>query len=275
MPRAIENARNAAINRNPINDWFIASNRFNSPTARELAHKLGIGFGTKPKRSRKKIIRWGYTGDLPRINIARNFPSVQSIANCSNKLKSLQILSDAGVLVPKFWTSLEQITQERNLKYPMYSRKTHHTMGKDIIMINNRDDLAKGFRNERYIVEGISYKKEYRIHIFNDEVISASKKYFREQLWQQIGSPQMKDLIRNNGNGWGYYDFQDNENVPNEAVNQAKKAVRALGLLWGAVDIIRNKDNKYYVLEVNSAPGLRDRRVDLYVNRFKELMRQN
>jgi len=251
-------------------NWFIACNKFNSPTARELAHKLGIGFGLKPKRSRKNIIRWGYSGQLDRLNNTNNFPTPEAIFNCSDKLRALQILQEKTVNVPKFWTSFN--SARTHVKFPLYCRRRHHTMGKDIIMIHNESELANGFHDGRYVVESIKFDKEYRIHIFNSKMISASKKYFGEELWTELGKPDKKDIIRNNSNGWRYHYIKDFKNVPEDVVKQAKAAVIALGLLWGAVDIIRTPDKKSYVLEVNSAPGLRDAGVDIYVSEFKQLM---
>lgn len=255
-----------------MNNWFIACNKFNSPTAKELAHKLGVGFGRKPKRTRNKVIRWGFSKDLETGNAGRIFfPNANAIENCANKLTTFRILRDAGVSIPLFYTRDNELT---NAKYPLYSRKPYHTMGKDIIMIHNREEAIRDLRKGRYLVESINFLKEFRVHIFNGKIISMSKKYFRPQLWEEIGSPVMKDLIRNNENGWGYHDYNDEENCPSKAKEEAIKAVAALGLIWGAVDLIQATNKKIYVLEVNSAPGLRDKRVDIYADCIKKFIEE-
>ena len=44
-------------------------------------------------------------------------------------------------------------------------------------------------------------------------------------------------------------------------------AIKVLGLDFGAVDIIYNKqEDKWYVLEVNTAPGIYGTTLDKYVN---------
>jgi len=55
----------------------------------------------------------------------------------------------------------------------------------------------------------------------------------------------------------------------------ALAAVSALGLDFGAVDIIYNEhENQYYVLEVNTAPGLEGTTVEKYAEAFaKEFSR--
>jgi glutathione synthase/RimK-type ligase-like ATP-grasp enzyme len=61
--------------------------------------------------------------------------------------------------------------------------------------------------------------------------------------------------IRNHSNGWI---FASNDVVePADLRPLATAACNSLGMDFGAVDIIWNeRDNKCYLLEVNSAPGL-------------------
>jgi D-alanine-D-alanine ligase-like ATP-grasp enzyme len=56
-------------------------------------------------------------------------------------------------------------------------------------------------------------------------------------------------------------------------VTEAQKAVNALGLDFGAVDIIYNgHEDKYYVLEVNTAPGMEGETMFSYVCSFLNIM---
>jgi len=45
-------------------------------------------------------------------------------------------------------------------------------------------------------------------------------------------------------------------NIPRAAVELAGDALQAIGLDFGAVDILVGKDGQNYVLECNSAPGV-------------------
>ena len=47
--------------------------------------------------------------------------------------------------------------------------------------------------------------------------------------------------------------------------------IKALKLDFGAVDIIRAKNGKLYVLEVNTAPGLEERKLQIYADYFKNM----
>jgi glutathione synthase/RimK-type ligase-like ATP-grasp enzyme len=58
--------------------------------------------------------------------------------------------------------------------------------------------------------------------------------------------------------------------APNTVEEQAIKAVQALGLDFGSVDVIWNERHSLpYVLEVNTAPGLVGTTVTNFVNAFK------
>ena len=63
------------------------------------------------------------------------------------------------------------------------------------------------------------------------------------------------------------------EDVLKEQEQLAIKAVRALGLDFGAVDLILADDTKSYVLEVNTGPALETAsNLDLYIQAFKRVI---
>jgi len=67
-------------------------------------------------------------------------------------------------------------------------------------------------------------------------------------------------LIRNHNNGWAFVEnsvsFPSAESKE-EVCREAIAAVDCCGLDFGAVDVVLGKeDEKAYVLEVNTAPGL-------------------
>lgn len=77
-------------------------------------------------------------------------------------------------------------------------------------------------------------------------------------------------LIRNHANGFVF--CRDNIIEPSDLRDVAIQAVTALGLDFGAVDVIWNEHyNKCYALEVNTAPGLEGTTLERYTNKIKEL----
>ena len=98
----------------------------------------------------------------------------------------------------------------------------------------------------------VKYKKkkdEFRVHVFNGKVIDITQKK------RKAGFEGRDNQIRNHQNGWVYC----RENViPPQGIEQlALNACSAIGLNSGAVDVIYNQlENKCYVLEINTAPGV-------------------
>jgi len=98
--------------------------------------------------------------------------------------------------------------------------------------------------------------EEYRIHSFLGKSIRAGRKMPRE------GFQNPHDWIRSFDAGWriNYDDFKSTKEM--RAI--AAKAVGALELQFGAVDIGRKADGGLIVLEVNRAPGLEGGTVAAY-----------
>ncbi len=105
---------------------------------------------------------------------------------------------------------------------------------------------------------------EYRVHVAFGKVIDVQQKRKRTDYEGEVNSQ-----IRSHQNGWVY--CRENVTEPTELRTQAVLAVEALGLDFGAVDIIYNRHhNKCYVLEVNTAPGLEGTTLEKYTDAFEE-----
>lgn len=114
------------------------------------------------------------------------------------------------------------------------------------------------------------YKKkrtEYRVHVFQGEVIDTCQK---KKLTEANRTGSVNPLIRSYSTGWV---FCRNDIVPCPIREKlAIDAVQALGLDFGAVDIIYNEhENQNYVLEVNTAPGLEGTTLLKYVEAIGKL----
>ena len=114
-------------------------------------------------------------------------------------------------------------------------------------------------------------KKEFRVHVFRGAVVDVAEKRRRNKA----ARPEHFDgYIRNHGNGWVF--CRDDITRPADLDQLAVAAVRALGLDFGAVDIIWNeRDNKSYVLEVNTAPGLEGTTLEKYKNAILGWINEN
>lgn len=113
-------------------------------------------------------------------------------------------------------------------------------------------------------VKYVPKKQEYRIHVCGGEAVDIQRKARRKD----VADDAINWKVRNHDNG---FIFARNEGVPvpPDVIAQATIAVKALGLDFGAVDVIfSDKEQKAYVLEVNTAPGLAGETLAGYVSRF-------
>ena len=117
----------------------------------------------------------------------------------------------------------------------------------------------------------VKYKKkkaEYRVHVFDGKIMDVQQKKKRR------GVEQASTYVRNHANGWVY--CREDIIIPKDLFDEALNACAALSLTFAAVDIIYNqRDDKCYVLECNTAPGLDGTTVDFYGNAIKEYIHAN
>lgn len=229
----------------------------------------------------EKVVNWGAGG--------------------KNGLQQLQAFKTAGVSCPEFTTDLEQAKKWVREGSLVFGRKVHHMAGNDIVGPGYKAQRVgaerqrvlkwittrKGNRVQRMVEVGgqgvvpeyfnpewlhrqfwvkvIKVKDEYRQHIAFEKAIRRGKKIQAEAARRVMP-------VRSRNNGWhiDYGEF----NAPASLRDIAKKAVKALGYQWGAVDIIEDEQGKLYVLEVNSAPALKDQgTLTAYVEAFKNWVR--
>jgi len=173
----------------------------------------------RPKR-RSLIVNYGSSITpiwLQRARAVLNVPS--SCASSGNKLVAFRRFREAGLSIPEFTANYDEARPL--VRAPLYVK----------------------YKKKR---------KEFRVHVFKDSVIDiCEKRKFRRER-----RPDCFDgFIRNHDNGWVF--ARDNVQPPADLNELAIGACRAVGLDFGAVDIIWNeREMKSYLLEVNTAPGL-------------------
>lgn len=187
------------------------------------------------------VVNWGESLTIP-TGIRVLNPTI-----IGNKLRELTRLELKGVLVPKF---------DVKCREGWLGRKLHHTGGRD---------LMASPRDPDYWTERLTFDEEFRIHIFGGKSIRVGIKKPR--------TPHHSKWIRSYDAGWSiYYDSDAQERVPRGARNAARSACEALGYDFGAVDIGTTQEGKSIVLEVNSAPGLEGKTIEVYVDCIKGLL---
>lgn len=227
---------------------------------RALGDNCRLARTERPLRRYRHVINWGSTvliadGDYK----VYNHPAC--IAKAKDKLVAFNTLKDAGVSVPDFLTILPDSREG------IWLARTTLTgsQGDGIVVIRDGDTVPPAPLYVKYIKK----TKEYRLHVVDEEVIFIQEKRRRNDAEQD----RDQRLIRNHDNGWVF--AIQNVEVPNERVKtECVNAVKALGLTFGAVDVvIGRRDNIPYVLEVNTAPGIESPTLlEKYTEAFRKLI---
>lgn len=238
-----------------------------SKSAKALAQALGI---KRLKREGKPVkvgtvINWGCSSDnWPRdINceVLLNDPNCVRIA--TNKLKSFNVLK-GHVSIPDFTEDAVEASKwlAEGVTVVARTKLTGHS-GEGVIIVEKGQELPRAPLYVKYVPK----TDEYRLHVFRDKVFFIQQK----KRNKDIPDDKVNWKVRNHGNGFIY--AHKDVDVPEKAKEQAIMAIKTLGLDFGAVDIIYNKkQDRLYVLEVNTACGLEGTTLEKYVEVFKEFV---
>lgn len=140
-------------------------------------------------------------------------------------------------------------------------RKMFHSKGRGFYMASTESGirLAKK-RGATHFLKYIEDAEEFRVHIVNGMSIKVSQKIFPE------------GTVRRNARFGATFEYPEDFHHKKTLRKWAKESVKALGLDFGAVDLLY-KEGEFYVLEVNTAPCLTDDTSDTLL-RYAEAFRQ-
>lgn len=239
--------------------------KMGSASAKALAAALDVKRVRTNGRYRPRpgatVINWG-NARLPTWPYANgvtmlNFPQAVNIAG--NKLLALQCMEQAGVRVPIYTVTKEAMIVALGKFKPVVSRHIlRGTSGAGAVYFDSEQEFMASPVAPLY-VEYIKKTDEYRVHVVRGEVIDYAVKRKRRGV-------EHETKIRNLQGGWVF--CRDGIVLPDDVAAEAVKAVAALGLDFGAVDVIYNQVRGVYVLEVNTAPGLEGRTIRSYAEAF-------
>lgn len=165
--------------------------------------------------------------------------------NPLDKIAQFRRFSEAGVSCPNWTTNADDVAGLGS-KTVFARTLVNSTNGRGIVEFEVGAAIPRAPLYTAYIPK----KAEYRFHVFAGRVIDVQQKR------KKRGFENERDTrVRNLHNGYVY--CRDGVNPPAGAADLAVAAVASLGYQYGAVDLIYNeKQNKCFVLEVNSRPGL-------------------
>ena len=208
--------------------------------------------GHKVVRAKEDIydvgLSWGCSYEGPK-------PFLNAHVNRFNKFTAFSKFREAGVLCPTTFPVNSRLAMYENEayrpeKFPWLARKKQHSKGKDIVVCKNMAEACDVRRNNQhdFFSVYIPIDTEYRVWVFKDKAFATYEKVYK-------GQGEYQGFMRNRRFG---FDFSKRDDLvgSHQLEGPCIKAVKALGMDWGAVDILKGKDGKYYVLEVNSMPHI-------------------
>lgn len=212
-------------------------------------------------RANKTVINYGSSRLPEEVLKCRVLNSPEAVSKAANKLIAFRAMAEHGVSVPLFTEDPQDVQGklDNGTTVVVRHKLTGHS-GEGIEIIHGDVDIPVA----PLYVEYIKKKQEYRIHVFMGEVIDVQRKARK----LDVPDEEVNWQVRNLDGGFIY--AREGVEIDEEPRLQALAAVEALGLDFGAVDLIWNEhSDSYYVLEVNTAPGLTGTTLEKYVEAFK------
>lgn len=219
-------------------------------TAQKIAEVLGCSVSEHPDVPADILIRWGNSRRGLLYHKVVNERGALKL--CVDKESSLVEMARQNIPVPMFLNTP-----------PCVARTRKHSRGEGLWLCLQWSDVLEAEREADYFVEYIPSRREFRVHVLGGKPILLQEKRLKD------AQGSMYRWVRNDGNGWGFRTIKE---INAEAVDIAVKSVAALGLDFGAVDIVESDFGKFYALEVNSAPTLRDSNAELWAEQLKLFM---
>jgi glutathione synthase/RimK-type ligase-like ATP-grasp enzyme len=238
-----------------------------SASAKALAAALNIKLVKhegKPLRFKGPLINWGNSKPIARhIECGGCLNPPDAVRNAVNKLQAFKLM-EGKVALPGWTEDREEAIKWLAGDFDVVVRHKlngHSAEGLEIVKHNDPDVIPFAPLYTKYIKKD----QEWRIHVFKGKVFFEQRKARKKDVPDEEVNWQVRNL--KGGFIYAHQDVQASEEVKKQAI----MAIDALGLDFGAVDIITNKRGEAYVLEVNTACGLEGTTLAKYVEQFRGL----
>lgn len=196
-------------------------------------------------------IRWGCTADVPSkkvLNTAKAIHEVNDKLNFRMKLDEFELCTPTITMDRHPPDDSGVIIKDEDMEYPLILRPRNHSRGRNLILINNRNELlvqGRRFPDGWYASELFDKVAEFRVAIVQGRAIWVAKK--------TPGNPD--DIAWNVAKG-GRFDNVRWDSWPLKVVKKSIEAFNLTELDFGGVDVMVDKDGNVSILEINSAPSL-------------------
>lgn len=199
--------------------------------------------------------------------------TIEAINNSRDKLKMKSCFNSLKVPQAEWWSSVQALAYDnKEIPFPLVVKRICGFQGRGMILINNKKELDAWINlhptwedSGWYFEKFYNYAREYRLHVSSVSGVFLS--------WRKLRT-------NNATNRWFFNSTnsewigEDNEKFDkpfswDKMKKAAENALKATKLDIGAVDIRvqsnkNEKDPKFIVCEINSAPALGDIGIEKY-----------
>lgn len=242
-----------------------------SESAKLLRDALGIkmllpnGKGKWKGKAGDKLINWGCSTPHPNKGLATYVNTPEAVRSAANKLITQQRFDATPAMANHTlpWTT-ERITAHQwieNGDTVVCRQKLTGNSGEGIVIAEKVEDLVEAPLYTLYKKK----KDEFRVHVFDGEIIDVQRKARKHEVEDDKVNWKVRNL------DGGFIFARNNVIAPMPVRKAAIEAVKALGLVHGAVDIGHGRHGTY-VYEVNTACGLAGSTLVTYAKAFAKYL---
>lgn len=219
---------------------------------------------------RTLLINWGARSlpyEATKCTVLNN---PKAVAKAADKISFFKTLTTA-VPIPK-WTDDPAIAKVwyDDGKMVVGRKLVNSSEGRGIVLMkkqggnrNYRDHVSRDFvPNLPLYTVYISKVAEYRVHVIKGKVVLIAQKRKREG--------EQHSYVRNSVGGW-VFSINNVDPPPPGMTDACIKCIKELGLDFGALDVVVTNDSKFFILEVNTAPGIEGTTVEKYKEAFSAI----
>lgn len=212
-------------------------------------------------RNNKQVYNLIRSGGLMEFrSTVRELNNLSSILRNSNKYTFLEDMDEAEVRVPHHSRNLDEVD------YPLVARRDYHSACSFLHYAEDLRGLSSISFTPQYFLKYIKPIREYRVHMFKGEVIKVQTRYPRD--------PTPHNIKHGSKFGWGLH-IRQHIPISSRLKDMCVKSFEAMNLDFGAIDAILGEDRRFYLLEINTAPGLNDDSASKYAKHMVDWLNNN
>ena len=190
---------------------------------------------------------------------------VENIRNCSNKIRMFEIFNENGIKAVTYVPIRRSDYGNLNLmrfKMKFRGKELVFRRGKELKVIPIEQVSVRDMNYYDFATIKEDKEKEYRIIIYKDKIVRAMIKI------NETGDFQFKQENCR-------FVTMDFSKFPQSVKDNLFKAVKVLGIDLCGIDLLKNTDGEFKILEINSGMSLSERSIEEFFNLLKEEVRNN